>query len=185
MRLFAAIPVDSTVSSELAAVARELARGAPGLRPARPDGMHITLKFFGEQPNEVVGSLSIALARAAAASAPFQILLGAPVRFPSRAGRILAVEAVQPSPEFTALFRSVNDECERIGLPREAREPRPHLTLVRGKSRISAKLLQAAAAAAAGAPYLITASTLVLFESPPERGGSAYLPVATFSLHDG
>ena len=61
MRLFAALDLDEAIRERFAALARELA-DLTGVRWTSPESLHVTLRFFGEWPDERLPELIEALA---------------------------------------------------------------------------------------------------------------------------
>ena len=92
IRLFAAIELSPAWQAALASLVSELKPrlSAGAVRWTRPDGVHLTLKFYGEVPPEMVTPVEESLRPAAAAGRAFELQLGRLGIFPSpRAPRVL------------------------------------------------------------------------------------------------
>ena len=117
----------------LAGVVRELrASGIEGLRPVRPEGIHLTLKFLGDVPVDRISAIGAAAGRAAARHAPFALLLSGVGAFPSgRAPRVLWAGIAGDLDRLAALRASIDGCLVELGFARERRTFNPHLTLAR------------------------------------------------------
>ncbi len=165
MRLFVALDVPQTVRTELARL-QDLARQA--VRGTFPASFHLTLKFLGEVPQEILPALQERLARIPFEPFPLQLTrLG---HFGvAKAPRVLWVGTTAPP----ALLRLVRDiEAATPGLG-DGKPFKGHLTLARAKAvRDPAALDQFCQAAVAALTW--TVRETVLFESQLGPGGPLY-----------
>lgn len=76
MRLFIAVPADDQVKAAAAAVVERLRRAGGDYRWVDPRDMHTTLRFLGETPEADIPEVKARMRRAAAASRPFELVLG-------------------------------------------------------------------------------------------------------------
>lgn len=130
MRLFVAIELPDEVRGALARGLGELRRVLPRARWVRAEALHITLKFLGEQPAEVVEPLAAALARELAPLAPVAVRLGGAGFFPrAERARVAWVGGIAPGMERWAA--GVEAAAAAVGIPREERPFSLHLTLAR------------------------------------------------------
>ena len=85
VRAFLSISLDATVRSALGAIIRQVeAAGAPGVRPARPESIHLTLKFLGDTSCPRIDAVKAAVGQAVRDERQFGLTLGRPGVFPSR-----------------------------------------------------------------------------------------------------
>lgn len=132
MRLFLAINPPEPVRERIAA-GTEALRGVEGIRWVPPDQVHLTLKFIGEADGDSERAIAEALAWAAVAHGPFEARLGAPGAFPNlRRPRVVWI-GLDQSPELAALQGDLEDALADLGIEREERPFRPHLTLGRAR----------------------------------------------------
>jgi 2'-5' RNA ligase len=82
MRLFIAVDLPEEVREVLRDELGPLKRDQPPARWVRPEGMHITLKFLGEQPQDLVENLDAEVAGALSGLSPVTIRLGGGGYFP-------------------------------------------------------------------------------------------------------
>ncbi len=133
MRAFVAIELPDSVKEMLAGVVRELKdAGIGGLRPVRPEGVHLTLKFLGDVPSDRISAIGDAVGRAAAQHAQFALYLSGVGAFPGgRAPRVLWAGVAGDLDRLAALQSSVDACLSELGFARERRAFNPHLTLAR------------------------------------------------------
>jgi 2'-5' RNA ligase len=136
LRLFVAIPVPGQVRAEITAAQRELQSLAPhGLvRWAKPEQMHLTLKFLGDVPVVRLEDLKVAVGAVCTKAQPLSLRATGIGFFPNaRAPRVIWAGISDEAGQLTGL----QTEIERAVSP-FASEPRPenfvgHLTLGRVK----------------------------------------------------
>ncbi len=185
-RLFAAValpaPLVQAAGEWIASLAAGLGRG---IRWVRPEGLHLTLHFFGVVPAEARPRIEAALdAGVAAGGGPFELALEGLGAFPSPArARVVWVGAAGPGVERLAhLQRAVTEAIAAAGFPLEERPFHAHLTLGRVEGAPPPGL---AAAIAAGAGRLLgrwVVDAVTLFKSELAPGGSRYTPLAGWRL---
>ena len=131
MRLFLAINFPESVRERIAEASAPLREAAPAVRWVKPELLHLTVKFFGEQPDDAVPPLRDAIAGAAARHRPLELLLDGAGAFPNlRRPRVVWI-GVEPSARLELLFHDTEIACERLGFPLEGKVFRPHVTIGR------------------------------------------------------
>ena len=130
MRAFVAVDLPEELRAELRSRQRSLHKAARGTRWVRPEGIHLTLKFLGEVPDERVDEISKTLASLPPFT-PFKLQVKGIGFFPqARRPRVLWV-GIEPCPPLEALAAQVNKSLEAIGFAGEQRAFQHHLTLAR------------------------------------------------------
>jgi 2'-5' RNA ligase len=175
MRLFVAVDPGERLRGTLA-TALDTWRGRWDLNWVRPENLHVTLRFLGEQPATALPGLEAALARAAAAHAPFTVTSGGLGVFPGwRRPRVLFLQLVQAD-ELKALAASVGAASAAcLGEdPAQGRALRAHLTLARIKRPPGAAALAALRDLAPPDPHPVAVDDLRLIESRLTPGGALY-----------
>lgn len=124
VRVFAAIELSAAWREYLAALAHEfkprLDRNA--VRWQRPEGIHLTLKFYGEVKPDVVPAIERSLQQAAAGSRPFTLQLNGLGIFPSpRAPRVVWVGLTGDLEALGQLQEAVEAGGAALGFAPEAR----------------------------------------------------------------
>ena len=131
IRAFVAVKVPGNVADELENFLAELRPLAP-IRWVRREQFHITLKFLGELPREVIEQVKEAL-EGLKYFEPFRVELNHVGAFPNlSAPRVLWLGGERGASELGRIAREV-DVClnEEAALERETRKFRAHMTLAR------------------------------------------------------
>ncbi len=189
-RLFVGVPIpDDAVLAVTSVVDGVRATGLPAgqrdVRWVRFDGLHLTLRFLGPTPDDLVEPTSAAVAAVAETVAgPIDIELGGAGTFPP-AGRprALWVGLVAGAAALAILASRVEVALVEIGWPPVDRPFRPHLTLARSDG-VAAGPLVAGRLAAAMADRAIGCrlDRLGVFESVTGGGPARYVPVRLTTL---
>ena len=178
MRIFVAVFPPSEVRRALVGAARELPVVGE-VRWARPENVHLTLKFLGEVPEDDMNRVAEALEPVRSRHEPFEAGLSDFGAFPSaRRARILWAGIGEGSEPLGDLARDVETCLEPLGFEREDRAYVPHLTLGRARSR------PVSFEAAETPPLGFRVRNLDLVESVL-GGGSTYSTLATYLLSEG
>lgn len=167
---------------------RKLIRG--DLRWVRPEAIHLTLKFFGDVPENAVADISAVLGKAAADVRPFDLSIGGVGVFPDRyrQPRIIWLGMSGEATRLVTFQKRMERALQGIGFPREERPFLPHLTL--GRVKTPKGLLGLKGVMEKGEMYTagrFTAFGLGLFKSDLTPGGAIYtrLAVYPFAGHEG
>ncbi len=130
MRLFVAVELPAEVRDVLASGLGRLKRDQPPARWVRIEGMHLTLKFLAEQPEEVLAGLDREVPAALASLEPVRVQLGGGGFFPhDHRPRVAWVGGTAPGLERWAA--AVDGAAASLGVAGEARPFSLHLTLAR------------------------------------------------------
>src|SRR3989304_8233118 len=132
MRLFIAVPLPPPALEQAGFLLRGLMEREWPVRWVRDDGLHITLKFFGEVMPDRLDAIEDALRHAAAGIHSVSLALGTGGALPTpRRPRVLHLE-VHAGPELEVLQDRLERACSEIGFAPEGRPFIPHITLGRG-----------------------------------------------------
>jgi RNA 2',3'-cyclic 3'-phosphodiesterase len=139
VRLFIALDLPDTWKSALATLQDDMRtalhkRFGDTVRPrwVRPEGIHLTLKFLGETPENRLDALSNALAAAVPDAPGFELTLGRAGSFSDRrAPRVILATVGGDTKPLTSLTERIETWLAAAGWPRERRAFHPHLTLAR------------------------------------------------------
>jgi 2'-5' RNA ligase len=135
VRIFVAVFPPPEIRSVLVGAAREFPVVGE-VRWARPENVHLTLKFLGEVPEDDLDRVAQALEPVSLRHEPFEAELSGFGAFPSaRRARILWAGIGEGSEFLRELARDVDASLEPLGFEREDRAYVPHLTLGRARSR--------------------------------------------------
>jgi len=187
MRLFVAADLPAEVRARLGAVQKALARLPLEVRWTRPEGIHLTLTFIGEVPEDRVEPIRAALrGSGCGALAPAALAARGVGVFPDRGRpRVLWAGVVGEVEAAGRVKRVVDEALAPVGVVPEDRPFRPHLTLGRvsgGRGGDWRAVLEPHVADEFGA---FTLAACVLFESRLGAGGARYHALESVPLAGG
>ncbi|MGA7557383.1 MAG: RNA 2',3'-cyclic phosphodiesterase [Terriglobales bacterium] len=136
MRIFIGIDLEPEVRARIARFLEGVQGFAPDARWVRPESLHITLKFIGEQKPEQVEAITERLRRVERSA--FEIRSGGCGFFPTaKAPRVFWI-GIHTGPQLAELAETIDMATAELGIPREDRPYSPHLTLARAGGRSGA-----------------------------------------------
>ncbi len=140
MRIFIGIDLEPEVRARIARFLEGVQGFAPDARWVRPESLHITLKFIGEQKPEQVEAITERLRRVERSA--FEIRSGGCGFFPTaKAPRVFWI-GIHTGPQLAELAETIDMATAELGIPREDRPYSPHLTLARAGGRSGAPMRQ-------------------------------------------
>jgi 2'-5' RNA ligase len=160
----------------------------PRLRWARPEGIHLTLKFLGETPLSLSAAIDHGLREAVEGVDGFRLQLGKLGFFDDRRGpRVLWVDVEGEQEALRELARRVDFSLSgEAAFPREGRPFQPHLTLARipetAARELRFTLADVLAAVRTPRPGPHRFGAVSLMRSHLERGGARYERVRSYRL---
>jgi len=187
MRLFVAVDIPDEMRAEISRACALLRSIAADARWVRPESLHLTVKFIGEQPEERVDAIRAALA-ATAKPVAFHVGLHGLNFFPDkRHPRVLAtfVQEEKGQAQMAELATQVDLQLAPLKIAREERAYRGHLTLARLDPRGRHGALEAALAGMMRRDWGdFPVNEFHLYRSELKRGGAVYTKLASFALQD-
>lgn len=169
IKIFFALWPENASREQLYRLAKQLAMNCEGRR-IRPENLHLTLLFIGELESSVVPLLCKAVS--AIHHPAFELVLDR-IAYWKRAGIVVA-EASQYPVELTALVQDLEQVLSALNIQYDARDFKPHITLVRNaKNRMLPDLTPAIG-------WKVTGWSLVQSQSIPR--GIAYRALASWLL---
>ena len=178
MRCFVAIDISPDVRAALEHECERLRAVAPraDVRWVRVAGMHLTIKFLGEVPEEMLAGIRNALAAATAATPPIALACAGLGMFPGPSKpRVVWAGITDGLQELGLLAAAVERAVEPFGFAPEQRPFRGHVTLARVRSpRGFGPLARAIESAADDDFGAWTAAEVVLYRSHLRRTGAVY-----------
>jgi RNA 2',3'-cyclic 3'-phosphodiesterase len=127
-RLFIAIPLPASVREQLAALSEPMR----SIAWARPDQLHLTLRFLGDVETDWNEKLEAALSRVQVE--PFLVPVAGLGSFPPRGtARVIWVGVGHGHPRLHQLRQQIDDALLATGIPLDVRIFHPHVTLGRVK----------------------------------------------------
>ena len=132
MRLFIALDIDDAIRDRIARFIEGVSGFAPDARWVKPESLHVTLKFIGEQPEPAVDQIKTCAVRPIAARARPKFTSAATDSSPPpKSARVFWI-GMEAGPQLATLAAAIDDKMAALGIPKEDRPFSPHLTLARG-----------------------------------------------------
>jgi RNA 2',3'-cyclic 3'-phosphodiesterase len=192
MRIFVGIDLDSEIRAGIARFLDGVRGFAPDVRWVRPESLHLTLKFIGEQKPDRVEAIQERLRGIQGASV--EIRLAGYGFFPTpKSPRVFWI-GIEAGPELAELAANIDASVAELGIPREDRPFSPHLTLARTGSgsprwrkgdglNLTFATLEKRLAAMPSLDFgTMTAREFYLYQSQLSPGGSKYTKLQKFAL---
>ena len=194
MRIFIGIDLDAEVRARISRFLEGVQGFAPNAKWVRPESLHITLKFIGEQTPEQAEAINERLRRVEGGA--FEIRCAGYGFFSTaKAPRVFWI-GIQAGQELAGLAERIDVVAAELGIPREDRPFSPHLTLARASGRSGSPkrqkgdgpnttfaALEKRLAAMGELDFgTIMANEFVLYQSRLSPGGSKYTKLHRFPL---
>lgn len=182
MRLFVALDLSDAVRAKIAKFCDALRVEFPPARWARSEGIHVTLKFIGEVPEESVARIEDALS-AVRSDAPVEMNFRGTGFFPDeRRPRVFWI-GIDAAPDLAEIAAQIETQLEPLGVARESREFKPHLTLARiSESRGIEKLREALRRNGPADFGAVRTNEMYLYRSELGRDGAKYTKLKNFTF---
>jgi RNA 2',3'-cyclic 3'-phosphodiesterase len=180
VRLFVALDVPRNVREALSEVTENLKKKCPGARWTRLEGVHITLKFIGEAPEDRVTPIREALGTLGP-FAPVEVRVTGFGFFPTARRPRVFWAGVEGGPRLSELAAAIEMRLEPLGIAPEKRAFHPHLTLARFESPRGTQALRDAVEGL-GTPEFgaETFREFHLYQSVLKRSGAEYTRICTY-----
>jgi RNA 2',3'-cyclic 3'-phosphodiesterase len=194
MRLFIALDIDDAIRERIIRFVEGVSAFAPDARWTKPESLHVTLKFIGEQPEPEVERIKNALTTVAAI--PAEIHFRGYGFFPTAKSPRVFWLGLGASPDLAALATAIDEKMASLGIRKEDHAFSAHLTLARGRggsgsprrnktdapNRTFHRLQEKLAPLTAPQFGTMTAREFFLYQSHLSPKGSKYTKLASFDL---
>jgi RNA 2',3'-cyclic 3'-phosphodiesterase len=184
IRAFAALNLPADIIDHAYGLQSALKARGLRLRWVKPQNLHLTLKFLGDIPAAVVADVGLALRRASRETAPLALNVQGMGVFPGiRRARVLWVGLGGQIEALQLLYSRIEDELADLGLAREKRGFKAHLTLARMKGPVAPWDLSVALQETGNyEPRSFWARQLILYKSELRPQGAIYTPMVEIYL---
>ena len=194
MRLFIALDIDDAIRERLIRFMEGVRNFAPDARWVKPESLHVTLKFIGEQPEASVEKIKQSLT--GVSSQTSEIHFRGYGFFPTaKSARVFWI-GMETGPQLPALAAAIDEKVATLGISKEDRVFSPHLTLARSaggsgsprwrrgdKPNRAFQYLQEKLAALPTPEFgTMTPHEFFLYQSQLSPKGSKYTKLARFEL---
>ncbi|HEX7960313.1 MAG TPA: RNA 2',3'-cyclic phosphodiesterase [Terriglobales bacterium] len=182
MRTFIAADITPEIRKRLSEFVDKTRASFPGARWARPEGLHITLKFLGEITADQKEQVEAAVRRIK--SQHFEISIRGLGFFPNTRSPRVFWAGIEAGGQLPALASAVDEALLPLGFPKEKQSYNPHLTLARFNPGTKANAASAKSLLEAPPPEFgtMTANEFFLYQSKLSPRGSIYSKLTRFDL---
>lgn len=176
MRLFVAIDPSAEQREQLCLLQQRLSGSLDGVKWIPPAGLHLTLKFLGEQEQDLLPVIIEAMKEAVPAVNPFALQFGRIGVFPSpQRARIIWTGVTTGAGEIGKMAGSLEAALAGKGFSAERRPFKAHLTLGRVRRPLPEKPLQHVLRAGASfATERAAVQSICLYQSRLSSRGAQY-----------
>lgn len=182
VRAFIAIELPESVKSFLMKISAELKLCGGPVKWVRPEGIHLTLKFLGSVPSDLLPRIQEAALPLFGKQKPTQLHVSRLGAFPGlRRPRVVWAGLEDPAGVLSPLVNNLENVMEPLGFPKENRPFNPHLTLGRFKSNEKcSELIEAIRQEMDIVGPSFVADHAILFESVLKPSGAEYFKLFRF-----
>lgn len=185
MRLFVALDIPEDVRRAIRELMQKLEPTCGGARWVRAEGMHVTLKFIGEASEEKAAAIRKELSAVHSTQAAELNFRGVGFFPNARHPRVFWV-GIETSPNLAEMAGEIERCLEKLGIPREDRVFKPHLTLARFKSEEGLPKLHEAIQNLGAMKFGgMRTEEFHLYRSTLRRGGAEYTKLETYRFTEG
>ncbi|MBN2163103.1 MAG: RNA 2',3'-cyclic phosphodiesterase [Pontiellaceae bacterium] len=176
VRAFIAAEIGADLREKLTDLQRKLKQVEADVRWITPDGIHLTLAFLGNIPEDRINAVSEAIDRAGAGHTRFDFAVCGTGYFGSTRHPRIIWAGVADSPPLLRLQRQILRELQQSGIAFDNKPFSPHLTLGRIKrvDRNTEALLQEVNERSSVDLGMSTISHVDLIQSTPKPTGAEY-----------
>jgi len=185
IRAFLAIEQPEDILQEISRLQEKLKREISGrLSWTRPQGQHLTLKFFGDISKEDINSISAAVQKRTVAEQKLNLKIEKLGVFPDvRRPRVLWCAVTGDTEKLINLQKKLDGDFAALSFPAEDRSFKAHLTLARIKDpRDITGMSEALKKYDSFKAGEFVADKLFLFQSTLSPQGAVYTKLAEFAL---
>ncbi len=173
MRVFIGLDLPEDIRTRIGEYMQRVRMLAPDARWVRTESLHVTLKFVGEAAENRMEAIQEALRQVRAPS--FEVEFRNVGFFPNpRSARVFWI-GIHASNALPQLAATIDERLEKLGVAREEKVYKPHLTLARAPSgKATDRCLQRLDPEESLQFGTMTAREFFLYKSELLRGGARY-----------
>ena len=134
MRSFIAIELPETIKKALAEFQQELGKCGADVRWARPENIHLTLKFLGNIEEDKADVIAEKIKGTCKGRSGFKLNISGTGVFPNKRSPRVLWAGIELNDEITTLQKGIEETMASVGFKPEKRRFSPHLTLGRFRS---------------------------------------------------
>jgi 2'-5' RNA ligase len=134
IRTFVAVLIDEDLKRGISEVQEFVKKLAPDVKWVAPESLHVTLKFLGGVPEDVIPEVNKAVDDAVRSHPCFDLSISGMGAFPNPArAKVVWVGIKDGGDDLKALASAVDESLSRLGFEREDRPFKAHITIGRVK----------------------------------------------------
>ncbi len=181
IRTFIAIEIPGNIISKIRELQEGIKKYSFKIRWVRPENIHLTLKFLGDIEAVNIDEIAEAISKTVKGYTSISLKAKGIGVFPGiKRPRVLWVGLTDQSESLVRLQKTLDENLQALGFPREKRPFRGHLTMGRIKDNIDVKKFGDALMAFRDfETETFTASQLVLYKSELKPSGAVYTELAS------
>lgn len=176
IRLFVAIPLPETISTQLSL----LQSGLQGARWIKPENIHLTLRFIGEVRNDLASDIDMGLSEVS--GPPFELALDGVNSFSRGKNPHTLWVGLAKSEPLAHLQAKIETTLVRAGLEAETRNFSPHITIARLKEMRPNRVATWAAEHGAFRTAAFPVDRFALFSSFLKPDGAVHIEETSYPL---
>ena len=179
MRVFLALELPGPIKEYLSMVTKTMSQRVSGVKWVKAEGIHVTLKFFGEIEEKKVQEIVGALQGINKQHTAMPVQLKEIKAFPDlMRPRVIVVTFQEGVDNVKAIFHDIESCLLAVGIQKEKRGFAPHITI--GRVKDVAPLLKMNIVPLEEKRFLL--DNLVLYQSTLTREGALYAPLKEIKL---
>jgi 2'-5' RNA ligase len=179
MRVFLALELPGAIKEHLLTVTKTMSQRVSGVKWVKAEGLHVTLKFFGEIEEKKVQEIGEALHGINKQRLAMPVQLKEINAFPDlMRPRVIVVTFQEGVDNVKAIFHDIESRLLAADIQKEVRVFTPHITI--GRVKDAAPLLKRNIIALEEKRFLL--DNLVIYQSTLTREGALYAPLKEIKL---
>lgn len=182
LRVFIGIDLDGQRKQRISQQVKKLQDEFPQLKWVKEQNYHLTLKFLGDIPFNLLEQVKQNLQHNLQGQPSFSVSLTGLGAFPSQKNpRVLWIGIQEGETDLKRLHRCLEEGLVGLGFKKEIQRYHPHLTLARCRSKVPEGLAEKIPGLSFSGPA-ITASHVTLFQSTLTPHGPIYKSLQSIQL---
>lgn len=179
IRTFLAFDIDADLRNSMTEIMEFFKTHNLPIKWSKPENLHVTLRFYGEIPAELISQLEQEISKLVASLQTFSLTNSGVRLFPPSSRPICVALLFTLSEDLAKLVSSLEQAAEKCGFVREDRPFVPHLTLGRFKVR---QKLDVNLNHPIKIPNILSVNDIILYRSDFVEDGTIYTPLKKWHL---
>jgi len=178
IRTFICIEIPVFIKEQIIELQNKLKSFGRGVRWVNPAGIHLTLKFLGNVPEEKLNNIAETVQSAMKGLSPITIKIANAGAFPNfKSPRVFWIGVEETTGQLEKYHKLVENGLEKLGYEKENRKFSPHLTLGRIKSSEGVDKISNELSNTVINFGEFTAEEIIIMKSDLKPSGAVYIPL--------